>query len=190
MTACDVQAAFTQLTARYEADFFDDMASLNVLPPSAITRVSDYVPEIISYIEKIGENGFCYEANGSVYFDTVAFNSDETKRYGKLDPSKVAAGQAAGNAGASDAAAAAVDTEWTEGKSVAELLAEGEGSLSSGSGRQAPPCRLCVMEGVKSGRARVGLAMGYGPPRLAYRVLGDGADLAASKWTSTLAGAT
>ena len=55
MTACDVQAAITQLTARYEADFFDDMASLNVLPPSAITRVSDYVPEIISYIEKIGE---------------------------------------------------------------------------------------------------------------------------------------
>ena len=165
VTACDVQAAFTQLTARYEADFFDDMASLNVLPPSAITRVSDYVPEIISYIEKIGENGFCYEANGSVYFDTVAFNSDETKRYGKLDPSKVAAGQAAGNAGASDAAAAAVDTEWTEGKSVAELLAEGEGSLSSGSeGDKRHPADFVLWKASKVGEPAWDSPWGMGRP--------------------------
>ena len=26
---------------------------LNVLPPDAVTRVSDYVPEVIAYIEQI-----------------------------------------------------------------------------------------------------------------------------------------
>ena len=35
---------------------------LNVLPPDAVTRVSDYVPEIIAYIEQIMRNGYCYEA--------------------------------------------------------------------------------------------------------------------------------
>ena len=119
--ACDVQTAFLELTTAYECDFFEDMSRLNVLPPDAITRVSDYVPEIIAYIETIMGNGFCYEANGSVYFDTAAFSGDPTKTYGKLDPSKVAAGAAAVGADASD---------WTEGKSVAELLAEGEGALS------------------------------------------------------------
>ena len=44
-----------------------------MLPPDAITRVSDYVPEIVAYIEAIQANGFCYEAGGSVYFDTAAF---------------------------------------------------------------------------------------------------------------------
>ena len=61
---CDVQEAFTRLTAEFEREFFDDMAALNVLPPDAVTRVSDYLPEIIAYIERILSNGYCYEANG------------------------------------------------------------------------------------------------------------------------------
>ena len=66
---------------------------LNVLPPDAVTRVSDYVPEVVAYIEQIMANGYCYEANGSVYFDTAAFAAGGMS-YGKLDPSKVAAGTA------------------------------------------------------------------------------------------------
>merc|ERR1719310_2761025 len=75
VTECDVQAAFLELTTAYESDFFDDMARLNVLAPDAVTRVSDYVPEVITYIETIMANGYCYEANGSVYFDTAAFSN-------------------------------------------------------------------------------------------------------------------
>ena len=59
---CDVQVAFTELTAEFEREFLEDMAALNVLPPDAITRVSDYVPEIVAYIETILANGYCYEA--------------------------------------------------------------------------------------------------------------------------------
>ena len=62
LDVCDVQVAFTELTAEFEREFLEDMAALNVLPPDAITRVSDYVPEIVAYIETILANGYCYEA--------------------------------------------------------------------------------------------------------------------------------
>ncbi|CAB0029261.1 unnamed protein product [Trichogramma brassicae] len=39
------------------------------LKPNVLTRVSEYVPEIVAFIEKIIDNGFAYESNGSVYFD-------------------------------------------------------------------------------------------------------------------------
>ena len=37
-------------------------------PPEILTRVSEFVPEIIKFIEKIIKNGYAYESNGSVYF--------------------------------------------------------------------------------------------------------------------------
>jgi cysteinyl-tRNA synthetase len=49
------------------------MDSLNVEYPDAITRVSDYVLEIIQFIEKIISNGFAYESNSSVYFDVPKY---------------------------------------------------------------------------------------------------------------------
>ncbi len=59
--------------ARYEAEFFTDMAALDVRLPTMLSRVSDYIPEIVEYIEQIISNGMAYSVNGSVYFDTQAF---------------------------------------------------------------------------------------------------------------------
>jgi cysteinyl-tRNA synthetase len=80
-----------------------DMEKLNVELPEMLTRVSEFVPEIVEYIGKIIENGFAYEANGSVYFDTEAYKAGGFV-YGKLEPSSV------------------LDTE---------KLAEGEGALTA-----------------------------------------------------------
>jgi len=45
------------------------MKSLNVMPPNVMTRVSEYIPEIIKYIEEIIKNGYAYEiGNGSVVY--------------------------------------------------------------------------------------------------------------------------
>lgn len=69
-----------------------------------LTRVSEYVPEIVNYVAKIIENGyhytfkfsiltiiislttisFAYTSNGSVYFDTAAFKQKHS--YAKLEP--------------------------------------------------------------------------------------------------------
>lgn len=96
------QKIFRDLAAFWEADFMEDMRALNVLPADYLTRVSEYVPEIIAYVEKIIGNGFAYESEGSVYFDVAAFERDPQHHYAKLCP-------------------------WSAGNS--KFFEEGEGSL-------------------------------------------------------------
>ena len=73
------------------------MAALNVLPADTVTRVSEYVPEIVRFVEKIEERGFAYsDGDGSIYFDVGKFdgraaNPDGTTEewehnYAKLAP--------------------------------------------------------------------------------------------------------
>ena len=50
-----------------------EVACAGVRRPTAMPRVSEYVPEIVAYISTIIQKGLAYEANGSVYFDTCAF---------------------------------------------------------------------------------------------------------------------
>lgn len=57
-----------------------------VLRANVLTRVSEYVPEIIEYIKKIIAHGFAYESNGSIYFDVQAFDKNEKHFYAKLVP--------------------------------------------------------------------------------------------------------
>lgn len=61
---------FSFLARYWEAMFFEDMKKLNVQLPDVLTRVSEYVPEVIRFIEGIIKNDFAYESQGSVYFDT------------------------------------------------------------------------------------------------------------------------
>lgn len=62
------------------------MKNLNVELPDVITRVSEFIPEIIDFIKKIMENGYAYESNGSVYFNVSKFNDGTKHRYAKLEP--------------------------------------------------------------------------------------------------------
>lgn len=59
---------------------------LQVLRPCVLTRVSEYIPEILEYIERIIANGLAYESNGSVYFDVSEFDHREGHYYAKLVP--------------------------------------------------------------------------------------------------------
>jgi cysteinyl-tRNA synthetase len=49
------------------------MDALGVRRPDVITRVVEYIPQIIAFVQRIISNGMGYESNGSVYFDTQRF---------------------------------------------------------------------------------------------------------------------
>ena len=115
-------AIFRTLPAKYEKSFFDDMKRLRVEPPTTLTRVTEYIPEIISFVEKIVKNGYAYPTNdGSVYFSVNEFDGSQPRSgqnkedqewshtYAKLQP-------------------------WSKGDS--KLLEEGEGALTSSSGKK------------------------------------------------------
>lgn len=69
----------------YEQEFLADMSSLNVRGFTLITRVSEYMPEIIDTIQRIIDNGFAYESAGSIYFDVLAAQT-AGKKYPRLRP--------------------------------------------------------------------------------------------------------
>lgn len=66
----------------YTVDFRDVMAQFNALPPSIEPTATGHILEQIEATQKIIEEGFAYEVNGSVYFDVLKFN--ETFKYGVL----------------------------------------------------------------------------------------------------------
>ncbi|KAI0471767.1 tRNA synthetases class I (C) catalytic domain-containing protein [Xylariaceae sp. FL0804] len=100
------QSIFTDLTRFMEGEFTDDMDALNVLRPDVITRVTEYVPQIASFVQRVVEKGFAYETEGSVYFDISAFEK-AGNTYARLRP---------------------------DSRNDEALQAEGEGSLSKGLG--------------------------------------------------------
>ena len=77
---------FTKLTKKFEDRFMEDVRSLNCLDPDEVTRVTEFGPQIVSFVKKVQENGFTYKtSDGSIYFDIEAF--EEAKNfYARLEP--------------------------------------------------------------------------------------------------------
>ncbi|XP_054430297.1 LOW QUALITY PROTEIN: probable cysteine--tRNA ligase, mitochondrial [Pteronotus mesoamericanus] len=79
--ANEMKISPTALANLYEEDFKQDMAALKVLPPTVYLRVTENIPQIISFIERIIANGHAYStAKGNVYFDLQSRGD----KYGKL----------------------------------------------------------------------------------------------------------
>ncbi|XP_076579196.1 cysteine--tRNA ligase, mitochondrial [Chaetodon auriga] len=69
------------IAAMYEDEFKRDMLSLKVIPPAVYLRVTENVHHIVTFIERIIENGHAYATKeGDVYFDIQSIGD----RYGKF----------------------------------------------------------------------------------------------------------
>ena len=71
-----------EIVQYYTERYHNAMKSLNVKSPSIEPRASGHIIEQLDMIEKIMENGFAYEKNGSVYFDVEKYS--KSFHYGKL----------------------------------------------------------------------------------------------------------
>ncbi len=68
-----------KITERYYNIYKNDMAALQVTPPTLEPRATDHIPKMIEIIQCLIQKKHAYEAQGHVIFDTPSF-----KRYGQL----------------------------------------------------------------------------------------------------------
>lgn len=66
----------------YTNRYHKAMEALNVLPPSIEPHATGHIIEQQQLVRQILDNGYAYESNGSVYFDTEKYNKDH--KYGIL----------------------------------------------------------------------------------------------------------
>lgn len=72
------------ISDRYIEEALKDAKGLNVKLATHHPRVTQEIPEIVDMIKVLIQKGFAYEVDGSVYFDTAAFND-----YGKLSKKNI-----------------------------------------------------------------------------------------------------
>ena len=73
--ASDQDCSITDITQKYYKKFMEDAALLGIAKPDIQPFATDYVDEMIVYIQQLITNGTAYEINGNVLFDVSKFNN-------------------------------------------------------------------------------------------------------------------
>lgn len=71
-----------EVVMHYTEGFHEVMRQFNILPPSIEPSATGHIVDQIEITKKLIDNGFAYEANGSVYFDVTKYH--EKHKYGIL----------------------------------------------------------------------------------------------------------
>ena len=73
--ASDQGCSITDITQKYYKKFMEDAALLGIAKPNIQPFATDYVDEMIDYIQQLITNGTAYEINGNVLFDVSKFTN-------------------------------------------------------------------------------------------------------------------
>ena len=155
-------AVFNAHARKYEREYMEDMAALGIREPDVLTRVTEYVPQIIAFVETIIEKGLAYKSNGSVYLSLDDFQT-AGHNYRKLKP--------AGPGGVATTAAE---------------MAEGEGALAGdgSSSEKRNPNDFALWKASKAGEPAWDSPFGAGRPGwhiecsvVAGDILGENVDI-------------
>lgn len=68
---------FEEYADFWENKFFEVLDDVNIEKPDILSRVTEYLPEILDFVDKIYENGYAFEKDGSVYFDGIKYRHDK-----------------------------------------------------------------------------------------------------------------
>ena len=71
-----------EIAQYYTNRYHQAMEALNVLPPSIEPHATGHIIEQEQLVKEILDNGYAYESNGSIYFDTEKYDKDH--KYGIL----------------------------------------------------------------------------------------------------------
>lgn len=64
---------YMEYISKMEDEFLSDMDKLNIIRPTVMTRVTEYIEKIIKYIETMEKNELTYCVNGTVYIDSEKY---------------------------------------------------------------------------------------------------------------------
>ena len=68
-----------EYTGPYTEAFLEDTAAIRLQRPERIVKATDHIKEMVEAVEQLGERGFTYNSDGSVYYRIANFPA-----YGKL----------------------------------------------------------------------------------------------------------
>ncbi|ERL87201.1 probable cysteine--tRNA ligase, mitochondrial [Dendroctonus ponderosae] len=69
--AQELRTDFSEVSRKFEKDFWADLSALSIPQPDIVLRVTENIPLIIQFIEKLQADGAAYTGgDSSVYFDT------------------------------------------------------------------------------------------------------------------------
>lgn len=68
-----------EVAGRYTADYFQDLAALGVGRPTHSPKATEYVPQMVTFVQGLVDSGHAYVVDGDVYFSVASF-----VEYGKL----------------------------------------------------------------------------------------------------------
>ena len=148
---------FNAHSRRFEAEFMEDMTALGIRPPDSLTRVTEYVPQIVTFVEQLVAKGLAYASNGSVYMDISKMRACG-HAYPKLEPSK--------------------------GKATEAEMAESEGTFTAEAGEKRNATDFAVWKKSKGGEPSWPSPWGGGRPGwhiecsvMATDLMGDNMDV-------------
>ncbi len=95
--ANELNVPINELTEKYTDIYNQDMANLNVLPPDIQPKATEYVEDMISFIEKLVQSDKAYEKDGHVFFHVPSYRG-----YGKLSNREIDQQQAGSRVKVSD----------------------------------------------------------------------------------------
>ena len=58
-----------EIAEHYTKLFFNDLNDLNIEIPEVICKATEYIPEMLEYVEELVEKGYAYETSTAIYFD-------------------------------------------------------------------------------------------------------------------------